>query len=193
MDNDEHSLDAKLGRPRDPSRDAAILTATVDLLGEVSYDQVTVKAIAQRSGVGLATIYRRWPTKEELVVDAVASFNVPAFDPAEDTDPEQATATLVRGLADVMQGAHREFFPNLIGQVAVNPELAAALRSKVIEPRLEFLAEQIRRTTGADPDRARQSAELVPAWLIFHIVIRGQEVDDTVVLDIIQTALRAAR
>lgn len=184
---------AKLGRPRDPSRDAAILTATLDLLGEVSYDQVTVRAIARRSGTGLATIYRRWPTKEELVVDAVASFNEPPPEHDPGGDPTVAAIAMVTRFSDIMSGRRRELFPNLIGQVPINPALATALRAKVIEPRLELLADLLSTATGADPARARRSAELIPATLFFNILIMGRTVSDEDVRHAVDAALRAAR
>ncbi|MGV0745575.1 TetR/AcrR family transcriptional regulator [Mycolicibacterium sp. XJ870] len=58
------------GRPRDPAKDVAVLTAARELLVEEGYQGTTVLAIARRAGVGAPTIYRRWPTKEALVEDA---------------------------------------------------------------------------------------------------------------------------
>ncbi|MGV0811552.1 TetR/AcrR family transcriptional regulator [Mycolicibacterium boenickei] len=58
------------GRPRDPAKDAAVLTAARELLVEAGYQGTTVLAVARRAGVGAPTIYRRWPTKEALVEDA---------------------------------------------------------------------------------------------------------------------------
>ena len=55
------------GRPRDPSRDSVIRAAIVKLLGDVGYGALTMDAVASEAGVGKATIYRRWRTKEELV------------------------------------------------------------------------------------------------------------------------------
>ncbi|OMB93995.1 TetR family transcriptional regulator [Mycobacterium sp. NS-7484] len=58
------------GRPRDPAKDAAVLTAVRELLVEAGYQGTTVLAVARRAGVGAPTVYRRWPTKEALVEDA---------------------------------------------------------------------------------------------------------------------------
>jgi AcrR family transcriptional regulator len=60
------------GRPRDPSREAAIRAALLRLLGEVGYGGLTMDALAQAAGVGKATIYRRWRTKHDLIVDSIA-------------------------------------------------------------------------------------------------------------------------
>lgn len=63
---------AQPGRKRDPSRDAAILDATLEVLAEVGAASMTMDMVAARAGAGKATIYRRWPSKTELVIDAVA-------------------------------------------------------------------------------------------------------------------------
>ncbi len=60
------------GRPRDPSREEAIRAALLRLLGEVGYGGLTMDALAQEAGVGKATIYRRWRTKQDLVVDSIS-------------------------------------------------------------------------------------------------------------------------
>ena len=60
-----------LGRPRDPRIDDAVLGATVDLLGETGYADLSVDAIARHAGTSKPAIYRRWPSKAHLVHEAV--------------------------------------------------------------------------------------------------------------------------
>ena len=60
------------GRPRDEGAAGAILTAVVELLAELGFGGLTVDAVAARAGVGKATIYRRWSTKEALVLAAIS-------------------------------------------------------------------------------------------------------------------------
>src|SRR3954468_4364669 len=62
----------KLGRRRDHTRDAEILDAAIDVLAETGYDGMTVDMVAARAKAGKATLYRRWPSKPDLVLDAVA-------------------------------------------------------------------------------------------------------------------------
>lgn len=61
------------GRPRDASREKAILVETLALLGELGFSGLTVDAVVARAKVSKATIYRRWATKEEL---AIAAFDL---------------------------------------------------------------------------------------------------------------------
>ena len=61
------------GRPRDTSLEAAVLSATVDLLLEGDTKDVTISAITERSGVSRAAVYRRWASREELLAAALDS------------------------------------------------------------------------------------------------------------------------
>jgi AcrR family transcriptional regulator len=63
------------GRPRSEQADRAIVDATLDLLPEVGLAGLSIEQVAAAAGVGKATIYRRWKSKEELVVDALASMS----------------------------------------------------------------------------------------------------------------------
>jgi AcrR family transcriptional regulator len=71
------------GRPRDETRDEAILEAAVALIAEAGYDSMSMEAIAARAGVSKATIYRRWPGKAELVAEAIRH-----LDPGGHADPD---------------------------------------------------------------------------------------------------------
>jgi len=73
------------GRPRDEGRDLAIMEAAVELLAEVGYDAMSIESIATRARVSKATIYRRWPGKAELVVDALRRRHEPHMAEPDDT------------------------------------------------------------------------------------------------------------
>ncbi|WP_020577690.1 TetR/AcrR family transcriptional regulator [Actinopolymorpha alba] len=63
---------SRRGRPRDAAADTRIRGAAADLLLERGFERVTVQDVAERAGVGKATVYRRWPSKEALAYDALA-------------------------------------------------------------------------------------------------------------------------
>src|SRR6187402_3084695 len=77
----------RLGRKRDHTRDPAILDAALDVLAEAGYDGMTVDMVAARAKAGKATLYRRWPSKSELVLDALACMK------RVETDPEKLPNT----------------------------------------------------------------------------------------------------
>ncbi|ARK30876.1 TetR/AcrR family transcriptional regulator [Halalkalibacter krulwichiae] len=66
---------SKRGRPLDLSRNKVILEATLDLLAQTGYDALTIEAVANYAKVGKATIYRRWSSKVDLVIDAASLIN----------------------------------------------------------------------------------------------------------------------
>ena len=124
----------RLGRPRDPSRDAVLVEAALQLLGEGGYAGLTMEAVAARAGVGKATLYRRWPSKEQLVVDALATLT----EPTERVEHAGVRDQLV-GLLDAVRrraGSRAgQIFPRLIGDAVDNPELMRRYRQQVLEPR----------------------------------------------------------
>src|ERR1700744_4448260 len=69
------------GRPRSEQAEQAIIEATLDLFAEQGFEGVCVEAVAARAGVGKATIYRRWPNKEELLLAALGSMKSPFPEP----------------------------------------------------------------------------------------------------------------
>ena len=69
------------GRPRSEQAEQAIIEATLDLFAEQGFEGVCVEAVAARAGVGKATIYRRWPNKEELLLAAFGSLKSPFPEP----------------------------------------------------------------------------------------------------------------
>ena len=60
------------GRKRDATRDAAILDAAIETLAEFGFERMTMEMVAVRAKAGKATVYRRWPSKEAMVLEAVA-------------------------------------------------------------------------------------------------------------------------
>ncbi len=123
------------GRPRSQEADRAILTATVDLLAERGLDGMSIEEVAARAGVGKATIYRRWPSKGLLALDAfVSSFQ--AQQPLPDTgtlrgDLAAALALWVRAVTGTPMG---RMLTGLIAEAQHDPELRAAWRERVLEP-----------------------------------------------------------
>lgn len=69
-----------LGRKRDHNRDTAILDAAMDLLAEIGFDAMTMDQVAARAKAGKATLYRRWPSKGELVRDALIGMSRSAIE-----------------------------------------------------------------------------------------------------------------
>lgn len=122
------------GRPRDPSRDVAILDATLSLLAETGYGALTMEAVAARAGVGKATVYRRWPGKEQLVVDALASLAEQVEVP-RGADVRERLVALLDSVRKRSGSRAARIFPRLISESVDNPELMRRYREQVLAPR----------------------------------------------------------
>ena len=138
------------GRPRSEEAHQAILDATLELLVEVGFSALTVEGVAQRAGVGKATIYRRWPSKLPLVVEAFGQ--LPGFEEVDsgslETDLKETLKTYLLNFNSSSLGA---VFPSLAGERAHNPEL-----SKLLEPVAKARREPFVRIF----ERARERGEI---------------------------------
>lgn len=105
------------GRPRDPETDERITTAAAELMLLRGFDRTTVDDVAARAGVGKATVYRRWPSKEDLAVAAMETLYTAEF-------PEPDTGSIHTDLA-ASYGAVLTFVNT--------PQGAAFLRSSIAE------------------------------------------------------------
>src|SRR5215216_215357 len=118
------------GRPRDPRIDAAILRATVDLLVEIGYSNLTMAAVAERAGTTKTALYRRWSTKAELVHEAA----FPAAPTAIETPPGDIAAdihAMIAAARDVFTSpVVRAAMPGLVADVAADADLNARVRSR---------------------------------------------------------------
>jgi AcrR family transcriptional regulator len=132
------------GRPRNAQADEAILDAVLELLGAgQSAAAISIEAVAAKAGVGKATIYRRWPNKEALLIDAVAAMKGPLPEPA---------GVSVRDDLIMLVTANRTGNLERYGKVTacLLPELLkdeqlAGVYHAVIEPRREVTRQVLRR------------------------------------------------
>lgn len=116
------------GRPRSGEAHKAILEATLELLAEVGYSALTVEGVAGRAGVGKATIYRRWPSKGPLVVEAFGQ--LPAFEDVDTGDLSQDLKAMLKAYIHAFHStALSAILPSLAGERLHDSELA-----KVFEP-----------------------------------------------------------
>ncbi len=131
---------ARPGRPFDRSRDAQVLAVTLDALAEQDYEHVTVDAIAQRAGRAKTTLYRRWPTKEDLVLAAIGAAGRP---PEADDLPDEGSlrADLLAVIDSPWLGGpdHRMLvLAGLTSATRSSPRLADAVRTTITEPYVEL-------------------------------------------------------
>ncbi|MGY2130091.1 TetR/AcrR family transcriptional regulator [Blastococcus sp. SYSU DS0617] len=117
------------GRPRDPSRDGVIRAAILRLLADVGYGALTMDAVAAEAGVGKATIYRRWRTKEQLVVDTVSDMNAVEASPPDTGSLEGDLRQLMRSMVSLINGPAGAATQALLSSMPHQPALADAFRA----------------------------------------------------------------
>jgi AcrR family transcriptional regulator len=126
---------AQRGRPRSLEADRAILAATLDLLASRGLAAMSIEEIAARAGVGKATIYRRWPSKGLLALDAfVGSFQAQQPLPDTGTLRGDLIAALTAWVEAVTQTSIGPMLTGLIAEAQHDPSLRAAWRERVLEP-----------------------------------------------------------
>ena len=88
------------GRPRSERADRAIIEAALSLFAESAPEGLCIEQVAARAGVGKATIYRRWPGKEDLLLDALAALKTPLPEPRGRVGPRRPDRAARRHVAD---------------------------------------------------------------------------------------------
>jgi AcrR family transcriptional regulator len=132
------------GRPRSARVDEAIIEAALALLAEgATMETLSIEAVAARAGVGKATIYRRWPGKEALLVDAVRSLKGPLPEPVGESVRDDLILLLSHGPRKRDERSAR-IMSCLVPEVHRSPEQYRVYQG-LVEPRRELMREVLRR------------------------------------------------
>src|ERR671919_2973889 len=116
---------AARGRRRSERSHEAIIAATQQLLVERSYPEVTIEGIAARAGVGKQTIYRWWPSKATLVLEAYLAGQDAVPPPAEQANVREDVRALLGWLIAVLaQPTGGHVVAGLVGELQHDPVLA---------------------------------------------------------------------
>ncbi|MGO9971298.1 MAG: TetR/AcrR family transcriptional regulator [Solirubrobacteraceae bacterium] len=164
------------GRPLDPARDAAILQAALDGLADLGYDRLSMDEIATRAHAGKGALYRRWPSKAALVVDAILDWREAQ---APITAPDTGS---LRGDLDAMIQAVPDFDDAAKQQIAVfhglataanrDPELKAAFSTQLLERPRWVIGEVLERAVARGEISAELDLELIPDIIIGLNLVR---------------------
>jgi AcrR family transcriptional regulator len=155
------------GRPRSQGADRAILDATVDVLAEEGVSGLTVEAVAQRAGVGKATIYRRFRDKEDLLTGVIATLGDDVVAPEQSLGTRQALVALVEQVWDAMSRSRAwRIMPRLVSCADSHPELFSCYFRTVVAPRHALVAEVLRRGIERGEIRPDLDLDLAAAVLL---------------------------
>jgi AcrR family transcriptional regulator len=152
-----------LGRPLDEEATRRILDAALRLLSERGFARTSIEAIATEAGVGKPAVYRRFRGKADVLAAAIAT----ALPPMELEDLDDTRAEFAK-LAHALPedgAAYVGIVGQLLGEHARHPELVAAFRTHVLQPRRELAMAAIRRGQARGDLRDDLTAEeLVDFW-----------------------------
>jgi AcrR family transcriptional regulator len=176
----------------------AVLAAVFSELIESGYAALSVEAVASRAGVNKTTIYRRWPTLDDLLVDALTTWSLDAIPPVMDTGSvDTDLLALGRELADLLNGG--------VGRQVAAFVLTAGLRSDHLrEATRRYFDHQALRAIptvnqaidrGELPANTDANALLTTfrAPLFYRLVTTGDPIDEELITQAARVALTAAR
>jgi AcrR family transcriptional regulator len=186
-------------RKRGAALEDAILEAAYAELSEVGYTTFSVEGVAARAHTGKASIYRRWPSKQELVLDALVDQLPSAADCGMQPvwDDTITTADALREIAcaiiAVLNSPAGDAMRAIKCEAFSDPELARAIDDRFQAPRREAMLDLLRRGVARGevrPEAVRPLvADVLPAVLSHRIVLQREPVDDSTISEIIEQIL----
>src|SRR3984957_4440982 len=186
---------APRGRPRSARAHEATLKAAAGLLLERGLDAVSMDAVAARAGVSKATIYRWWPTKESLALDAPYTEWAAARPSPRDTgSPRGDLLSLLRpGPRVASSRPYGRVIAALLTEAQTDPMFAAEYRQRVVEPRRDQARAVFRRAADRGEIVAGIKVEVALDLLygaLYHRLLHGHgPLNDRFVRDVIDMAL----
>ena len=162
------------GRPRSEQAEQAIIDAALELFGERGVDGVCVETVAARAGVGKATIYRRWSSKEDLLIAALSTMKSPLRQPRGDSVREDLIQIVTAIAKDAGDPRFVRQFAMLHGEASQYPRLMARYSETVVEPRREIIRSVLRGGIEAGDLRADLDVEIAMLSLTGTVMARGK-------------------
>ncbi|WP_250030715.1 TetR/AcrR family transcriptional regulator [Paractinoplanes maris] len=185
-----------LTRRNEQSR-RAILDAALGLLGDTGYAKVTIEAIAARAGVGKQTIYRWWPGKGAVILDALVE-NATAVTLPDSGDLEADLRLVVRAtVAEFADPRLSATTRALTAETLADDELAGQVRDRLLRPQLDAVRDRLRAARGAGQIRAGadldQAVELIFGPIFHRWLLRTGPLTDGYADGLVDHVLAAIR
>lgn len=184
-----------IGRPRDARADHAILQATRELIAERGIHEFRTEDVAARAGVGKGAIYRRYPSKDELVTAAVGALVDEEIQVPDTGATRSDLLALMREAVELYRGSlPGRLMPNLVSAMAQRPELARAVRDGFLASRRAALARVLAR--GIERGDLRDNLDVEFALdvfggpLFYRLLITGGPIDDQLADAVVELILR---
>ena len=149
------------GRPRSERADQAILSAALDLFAERGPDALCIEQVAAKAGVGKATIYRRWPGKEDMLLDAISMLRTQLPEPQGKSVRADLIALLNAICRETADRRRARLFALLQGEGSRYPRLMDSYLKTVVQPRRAVVRSVLRR--GVATGELREDTDIEAA------------------------------
>jgi AcrR family transcriptional regulator len=176
----------RMGRPRNPGVDQAILRAALELFVEHGVGGASIEKIAKRAGVAKTSVYRRWSSREALLAQAIeAARNATGYtvDLVDRTAPQDFVKLLVEACEVVGRPETRKLMARLIGSIPDFPKLIEVYRETYYLPRREAFGRALERVRAAGllPREIDLEAltDMIIGAVMYHLVMPSPEGDPT--------------
>jgi len=187
----------RAGRPRSERARLAVLEAAADLLIEGGLAAATIEAVAARAGVSKVTIYKWWPTRGSVAIDAYFHRFKETIEFADSGDLAADLTAQIALLVEAFRGQAGVVMAELIGLAQSDPVLAATLRQRWLEPRRAASAAVLRRAVERgqirpDTDIAALLDQLY-APLYYRLTMGHEPLDRALAPTLVRTVLEGVR
>ena len=165
------------GRPMDPARDDALRRAAVELIAEIGYDRMTIEAVASRARAGKATVYRRWPSKADLVIDAFVNDTLLGGAPDTGSLRGDVVALSQRMWGDEGRVNRARVMAGVVSAMLAHPELRQAMASYSRPPQAlvdEVIGRAVERGEIAPPADMDVVGTIIPGMCMFRLAMTGE-------------------
>ena len=194
MSDDEPVPTRAIGRPRDGRADRAILEATLQLMAEHGVRDLRMDDVADRAGVGKATIYRRYRSKDELVSDAVATLVSEITIPDTGSTRADLTALMMHAVKLYSGPLAPRLMPAVLEEARRNPELASTVREQFLAGRRAALSAVLKRGVARGDLRHGLDLELaldvLGGAIFYRLLVTGGPIDERLAAGIVDLVLR---
>lgn len=176
MDKVSINLTARSGRPRDPGIDEAVFAEVLRLVTDEGIGAISRRRVATGAGVSRQTLYNRWPTVGDMVLDALLDG---ARRSIGTTEPVGDLRAYLRDFAEAINGWAAPGLRAVVALAQSDPEFAARFRDRFLEQRHRALTEQVRASMGehATAGRAELSAELIAGSMWYRVLVADLPLD----------------
>jgi AcrR family transcriptional regulator len=193
----EISSSSRPGRPRSEATRLAILNATADLMLESGFSGTTIEAIAARARVSKVTIYKWWPSRGAVAIDAYFHrFRETSIYP-DTGDVARDITTQILSVIETFRGRAGYVMAELLGHAQSDPALAEMLRVRWLQPRREAATVVLQR--GIDRGEIRKDVSLPVLMdelygpVYYRLIARHEPLSDEFAHELVANTLRGVR